>query len=68
MSRRRDILDDYYDGRDCRLHDGDKLANPFSAISIKGAWRLAGFNDIDMELIHETQKNGPPVQPVTVKK
>jgi hypothetical protein len=63
MNRRRDIPDDYYDGRECRQRGGDKLANPFSAISIKGAWWLAGFNDMDIELTHETQTNGPAAPP-----
>ncbi|WP_280041177.1 hypothetical protein [Pseudomonas sp. Hg5Tf] len=63
MSKRSDIPDDYYDGRECRQNGGGKLANPFSAISIKGAWWLAGFNDMDMELTHETQTNGPAAPP-----
>ncbi|MNJ29699.1 hypothetical protein D3C77_242740 [compost metagenome] len=63
MSRRRDIPDDYYSGRECRQHGGAKLANPFSAISIEGAWWLAGFNDMDLELTHETQTNGPAAPP-----
>lgn len=63
MSKRDDIPQVYYDGRECRQRGSNKLANPFSAISIKGAWWLAGFNDMDMELTHETQTNGPAAPP-----
>lgn len=63
MRRRDDIHLAYYDGRDCRQRGGGKLANPFSAISISGSWWLAGFNDMDMELTHETQTNGPEAPP-----
>ncbi|MDD0977099.1 hypothetical protein [Pseudomonas fontis] len=63
MNVHEDIPPIYYDGRECRHHGSGKLANPFSAISIKGSWWLAGFNDMDMELTHETQTNGRPAPP-----
>ncbi|MBH3426175.1 hypothetical protein [Pseudomonas alkylphenolica] len=35
MSKRDDIPQTYYEGRECRQRGSNKLANPFSAISIK---------------------------------
>ncbi len=63
MSRRRDIPRIYYLGRECRRNSGSKLACPFTAITVNGSRWLAGFNDMDIELTHETQTNGPAAPP-----
>lgn len=50
MSHDPFVPPEYYAGRDAREHEASKLANPHRAISVKGAWWLAGWNDRDREL------------------
>ncbi|MEG1628563.1 hypothetical protein [Pseudomonas sp.] len=53
----------YYLGRECRRNGGGKLANPFAPISVRGSWFLAGWNDMDIEIINERQTTGPAAPP-----
>jgi ribosome modulation factor len=56
MRKREDIPPAYYDGRSCRQNHSSKLACPYTAVSVKGGWFLAGWNDMDMELFSEAQE------------
>lgn len=50
MKKRDDIPAVYYEGRSERGRGAAKLACPYSPISVKGGWWLAGWNDMDMEI------------------
>ena len=46
----------YYDGRQCRRNGASKLAIPFNPTTFHGAWFLAGWNDMDLEIEQKNPK------------
>ncbi len=56
MTERAEHPTIYYDGRRCRKDGGSKLANPFGPHTHHGAWFLAGWNDMDIEIEQKNPK------------
>ena len=53
----------YYQGRASRQDGKCRLSQPFGNMTVDGGWWLVGWHDVDMELTHETQTNGPAAPP-----
>lgn len=56
MSNKGEHPSVYYDGRQCRRKGASKLASPFNPATFHGAWFLAGWNDMDLEIEQKNPK------------